>query len=250
MGYVRGRILPAEAGCPDPVAPDRRGQEFNPPWIRLCPGRRIPRPLSSKASCTARMTWKERLVSVGSLWDFPGTFGRVNGHEHETTGRPFPQVKGWQPIAPAGQLSDWSLPRHLTGAVSCPSGARGTTPHRVVAEVASQCPMHRAGAVPAPETEGCRRRCAWRTLRPERSVLWPYAERQPAGGGGRPPPPGRSLTGGEIDAGVSPDLGCTELRTSWNRWRGCARSPRIGRQVSVAVADCPGPHADPHASQE
>lgn len=93
-GLRPGPILPAKRGCPDPVAPDRRGQEFNPPWIRLCPGRRIPRPLSSKASRIARMTWKERLVSLGALWDFPGTFGHIKGHRRETTERPFPQVRG------------------------------------------------------------------------------------------------------------------------------------------------------------
>lgn len=70
-------------------------------------------PASLLASCIARMTWKQRLVSLGFPWDFSGTFSCIKGHERETTERPFPQVSGWRSIILAGQQSDQSLPGYL-----------------------------------------------------------------------------------------------------------------------------------------
>lgn len=51
--------------------------------------------------------------AVRALWDFSGTSGFINRHEHETTERPFKQVSAQRPVIVAGHRASWSLPRHL-----------------------------------------------------------------------------------------------------------------------------------------
>ncbi len=64
--------------------------------------------------CPRRAEPKGRTSAVGVLWDFSGTSGFINRHEHETTERRFAQVSDKILLIVAGHRAGSSLPGHLT----------------------------------------------------------------------------------------------------------------------------------------
>lgn len=81
------------------------------------PTSRLPHPRRQQERSTSsrwRTEPKGRPSAVGVLWDFSGTSGPINWHEHETAERSFALVSCHQPRIVAGQRVHWSLPGHLS----------------------------------------------------------------------------------------------------------------------------------------
>ncbi len=70
--------------------------------------------LLAPSRCPRRAESKGCTSAVGVLWDFSGTSGFINRHEHETTERRFAQVSDKILLIAAGRRTPWSLPGHLT----------------------------------------------------------------------------------------------------------------------------------------
>lgn len=120
---------------------------------------------------------ERRPSALGVPWDFSGTSGPIKRHEREIAERSFAQVSGHRTPITAGHGARWSPPGHLTGGVSCPLVARGTTP--------SQIGLHGCPAsIPVPARQGLRGSLVERVPRRGLTVM-----SSPRALGGTPPRP-------------------------------------------------------------